>query len=366
MSDIIKELDEKSRRLEELDRMMSDPEVIGKDPRYPSYIRERGSLAKIVGLYRKYVETRKREEEAKEIIEAKDADKELVGMAREELAELRKASDETWNRIGELLATTDEDSNRNVIMEIRAGTGGQEAALFAGDLLRMYLRYAERENWKTEIISISRSDLGGVKEVVFRVAGEEVYRHLRFESGTHRVQRVPETEAQGRIHTSAVTVAVLPEAEEVEVDIKKEDIRIDLFNASGPGGQHVNKTQSAVRITHLPTGLVVSCQDEKSQHRNKASAMQVLATRLYDLLKQRQDSARGKERRAQIGSGDRSERIRTYNFPQNRLTDHRIGLTLYDLDNIMEGRLDAMVAGLEESLREKMRAKPPEEAAKQN
>jgi peptide chain release factor 1 len=198
--------------------------------------------------------------------------------------------------------------------------------------------------------------MGGVKEVTLRIEGDEVYRHLRFESGTHRVQRVPETETQGRIHTSACTVAVLPEAEEVEVDIKKEDLRIDLYNASGPGGQHVNKTQSAVRITHIPTGLVVQCQDEKSQHRNKARAMGVLASRLYDLLKTQQDKARGDTRRAQIGSGDRSERIRTYNFPQNRLTDHRIGLTLYDLSNIMEGQLGEVVAGLEQSLREKYRA----------
>jgi len=360
MPDIIKQLDEMNKRFEELDRLISDPDVIGKDTRYPAYIRERGSLAKIVGLYRKYQETQKRVAEAKAMTEEKDQDKELMEMAREELVELRKASEETWNKIEDMLVTTDEDSNRNVIMEIRAGTGGVEAALFAGDLMRMYLRYAERQHWKADVIDVSRSDLGGVKEVILRVEGEEVFRHLRFESGTHRVQRVPETEAQGRIHTSAVTVAVLPEAEEVEVDIKKEDIRLDLFNASGPGGQHVNKTQSAVRITHLPTGLVVQCQDEKSQHRNKASAMKVLATRLYDLLKQRQDSARRKERMAQIGSGDRSERIRTYNFPQNRLTDHRIGLTLYDLNNIMEGRLDEMIRALEEKLREKMRTKPPE------
>jgi len=361
MSEIIKQLEETNRRFEELDRLMEDPEVISKDPRYPAYVRERGGMVKMVGLYRKYLDAQKKVAEARAIIDEKNPDRELVQMAREELAELRKTSEETWNKIEDMLATADEDSNRNVIMEVRAGTGGEEAALFAGDLMRMYLRYAERQNWKTEIISISRADMGGVKEVIFRVAGDEVYRRLRFESGTHRVQRVPETEAQGRIHTSACTVAVLPEAEEVEVNINKEDLRIDLFNASGPGGQHVNKTQSAVRITHLPTGLVVSCQDEKSQHRNKASAMQVLATRLYDLLKQKQESARGLARRAQIGSGDRSERIRTYNFPQNRLTDHRIGLTLYDLNNIIEGKLDEMIQALEESLREKMRTKPPGE-----
>jgi peptide chain release factor 1 len=366
MSEIIKQLEEMNRRFEELDRLMEDPEVISKDPRYPAYVRERGSLVKMVSLYRKYLGAQKKVAEARAIIEEKDQDRELVQMAREELAELRKTSEETWNKMEDMLATTDEDSNRNVIMEIRAGTGGDEAGLFAGNLMRMYLRYAERQNWKTEIISVSRSDLGGVKEVIFRVEGDEVYRRLRFESGTHRVQRVPETEAQGRIHTSACTVAVLPEAEEVEVNINKEDLRIDLFNASGPGGQHVNKTQSAVRITHLPTGLVVSCQDEKSQHRNKTSAMQVLATRLYDLLKHKQESERGQARRAQIGSGDRSERIRTYNFPQNRLTDHRIGLTLYDLNNIIEGKLDEMIRALEESLREKMRTKPPEEVSKQN
>ena len=366
MSDILKKLEEMNERFKELDRLISEPEVITNDPRYPSYIRERGSLAKVVELYRRYLDARKKMKQAQDLLDEKEQDEELAQLAQEEVAEGRKTVEEIWTRIEELLATTDEDSNRNVILEIRAGTGGQEAALFAGDLLRMYLRYAENRGWKTEIVSISRSELGGVKEVVCRIEGDEVYRHLRFESGTHRVQRVPETEAQGRIHTSACTVAVLPEAEEVEVNIQKEDLRIDLYNASGPGGQHVNKTQSAVRITHIPTGLVVQCQDEKSQHRNKTRAMSVLATRLYDLLKRQQEQKRGQARRSQIGSGDRSERIRTYNFPQNRLTDHRIGLTLYDLSNIIAGQMDPVIKALEKSLREKARSGPPGETEGEN
>ncbi len=359
MSDMLKQLEEMNRRFEELERLIADPEVIAKDSRYPSYVRERGSLARVVGLYRDYLEEQKKAAQAQELLAEKDQDRELAQLAREELAEAQKACEEIWDKLEETLVTTDEDSSRNVIMEIRSGTGGQEAALFAADLLRMYSRYSENRGWRMEIISISRSDLSGVREVICRIEGKDVYRHLRFESGTHRVQRVPETEAQGRIHTSACTVAVLPEAEEVDVNINKEDLRIDLYGASGPGGQHVNKTQSAVRITHIPTGLVVQCQDEKSQHRNKTRAMKVLTARLYDLLKKQQEKERGETRRSQIGSGDRSERIRTYNFPQNRLTDHRIGLTLYDLSTIMEGKLGEVIEALEKSLREKARSARP-------
>ena len=343
MSEIIKQLEETNRRFEELDRLMEDPEVISKDPRYPAYVRERGSLVKMVSLYRKYLGAQKKVAEARAIIEEKDQDRELVQMAREELAELRKTSEETWNKMEDMLATTDEDSNRNVIMEIRAGTGGDEAGLFAGNLMRMYLRYAERQNWKTEIISVSRSDLGGVKEVIFRVEGDEVYRRLRFESGTHRVQRVPETESSGRIHTSTATVAVLPEAEEVEVDIGPGDLQIDTYCAGGPGGQHVNKTESAVRIVHIPTGIMATCQDEKSQHKNRDKAMRVLRARVLAKAQEEQDQREAEQRRSQVGTGDRSERIRTYNFPQTRVTDHRIGFTTHRLALILDGDLDELI-----------------------
>jgi peptide chain release factor 1 len=251
-------------------------------------------------------------------------------------------------RLMGLMLPPDPDDSRNTILEIRAGTGGDEAALFAGDLYRMYVRFAESRGWKTGVIDVSPSDLGGYKEVIFSVEGEDVYKTLRYESGGHRVQRVPTTEAQGRIHTSAATVAVLPEVEEVsEVEIKPEDLRVDLFCASGPGGQKVNKTESAIRLTHLPTGLVVSCQDERSQNRNREKAMRVLAARLLDLQRQQDHDKMASERKTQIGSGDRSERIRTYNFPQNRLTDHRINLTLYSLDQVMQGKLDEVVEALQ-------------------
>ncbi len=341
-----KKLDEMSRRYNDLEAQMSDPEFIADRPRYMACVRERGALVKTVGKYRELLDVEKRISETNQVLEENGEDRELVQLAREELASLEEEQARKTEEILERVATHDEDSSRNVIVEIRAGTGGEEAALFAADLMRMYLRYAEKRGWRSEVMSTSESGLGGCKEVTFGLEGENVYRYMRFESGTHRVQRVPKTEAQGRIHTSACTVAVLPEAEEVEVNIDRNDLEIAFCHSSGPGGQHVNKTQSAVRITHTPTGIMVYCQDEKSQHKNKASAMRVLRSRLYEHAKRQRDEERGRMRRSQIGSGDRSERIRTYDIPQNRVTDHRINLTLYDLSGIMEGNVDRVIEAL--------------------
>jgi peptide chain release factor 1 len=276
----------------------------------------------------------------------KDSDQEVRDMARAELLELEAEQNTLEQQIKLLLLPKDPNDTKNVILEIRAGTGGSEAALFAGDLFRMYTRYAERQGWRVELLSAAEAEIGGFKEVIALVSGQGVYSRFKFESGTHRVQRVPETEAQGRIHTSACTVAVLPEAEDVEVQIDPTELRVDVYRASGAGGQHVNKTESAVRITHLPTGLVVSCQDEKSQHKNRAKAMKVLQARLLDAMRAEQDAKTAADRKSQVGSGDRSERIRTYNFPQGRCTDHRINLTLYRLEAIMEGDLDEVVEAL--------------------
>ncbi len=283
-----------------------------------------------------------------EVLADAAGDPELAEIARAEKEDLETRAAAAERRLLERMLPPDPDDSRNTIMEIRAGTGGEEAALFAGDLYRMYVKYADRRGWKTGVMEASGSELGGYKSIVFSVEGTDVYKTLRHESGVHRVQRVPETEAQGRVHTSAATVAVLPEADEgAGVDIRPEDLRIDLFCASGPGGQKVNKTESAIRITHLPTGLVVSCQDERSQNRNREKAMRVLAARLLDLKKQEEHDKTAAERRGQIGSGDRSERIRTYNFPQNRLTDHRINLTLYTLDQVMEGAMEELEEALQ-------------------
>jgi peptide chain release factor 1 len=267
-------------------------------------------------------------------------------MARAELPELERRQEELTQRLRTLLLPKDPNDEKNVILEIRAGTGGEEAALFAGALFRMYSRYADAKRWRVEVMSASESDAGGFKEVIAMISGQRVYSRLKYESGAHRVQRVPETEAQGRIHTSACTVAVLPEAEDVDVDIDPSDLRIDVYRASGAGGQHVNKTESAIRITHVPTGVVVTCQDEKSQHKNKAKAMKILKSRILDSMIAEQQARTAADRKSQVGSGDRSERIRTYNFPQGRCTDHRIGLTLYRLDGIMQGDLDEIVDAL--------------------
>ncbi|ORJ55047.1 peptide chain release factor 1 [Geothermobacter hydrogeniphilus] len=337
-------LDEVEDRFREVEGLLADPAVVNDRQRYLALSREHADLSEIVSIYGRYKKVGEELEGNRELL--RDSDPEMREMAREEIPALETEMSALAERLKLLLLPRDPNDEKNVILEIRAGTGGDEAALFAGDLFRMYSRYAEKVGWKVELLSASESDAGGFKEVVALVSGDKVYSRLRFESGTHRVQRVPETEAQGRIHTSACTVAVLPEAEDVDIEINPADLRIDLFRASGAGGQHVNKTESAVRLTHVPTGLVVSCQDEKSQHKNKARAMKVLKARLYDQMQAEQQARQAADRKSQVGSGDRSERIRTYNFPQGRCTDHRIGLTLYKLEQIMQGDLGEVIESL--------------------
>ncbi len=339
-------LNQVEKRYEELNRLLSDPDVISDPVKYTEYAKSQAELEKIVINYRKYKETEKQIEEAKQIVRQESEDQELRDLAKMELEELDLQKIELESELKLLLLPKDPHDEKNIILEIRAGTGGEEAALFAGDLTRMYTRYAERKGWKTELISSHPVGAGGFKEIILGIQGEKVYSYLKYEMGVHRVQRVPVTESSGRIHTSAVTVAVLPEAEDVEVEIKTEDIRIDIFRATGHGGQSVNTTDSAVRITHLSSGLVVSCQDEKSQHKNKAKALRVLRARLLKKYQEEQHEQIAKDRRSQIGSGDRSEKIRTYNFPQSRITDHRIGLTLYKLESILSGDLDEVIESL--------------------
>ena len=335
-------------RAEELEQTMSVPGAAADPRTFKELVREHQRLRDLLQAAADFGRLRQMLAGNAELLADGAADPELMEIARTEKTELEARQAAAERRLLALMLPPDPEDSRDTIMEIRAGTGGEEAALFAGDLFRMYSKFADARGWKTQIIDVATSDLGGYKEIVFSVEGTDVYKTLRYESGGHRVQRVPETEAQGRIHTSAATVAVLPEVEEIsEVEIKPEDLRVDLFCASGPGGQKVNKTELAIRLTHLPTGLVVACQDERSQNRNREKAMKVLAARLLD-LKRQQDSAKlASERKSQIGSGDRSERIRTYNFPQNRLTDHRINLTLYSLDQILEGQLDEVIGALQ-------------------
>lgn len=331
------------RRLEEIDAMLSSPEVGSDMNKFRDLSRERAEIEPVVQMVREYEKYEKQRAESEELL----SDPDMKELAQAEFTECREKLEQLDKDLEIMLLPTDPNDKRNIFLEIRAGTGGDESALFAGDLLRMYMRYAERQGWKTEIVSKSESDLGGYKEVIVRVIGDGAYSKLKFESGGHRVQRVPATESQGRIHTSACTVAVLPELDEVEeVHIDPSELRIDVYRASGAGGQHVQKTDSAVRITHLPTGLVVECQDERSQRQNKERAMQVLASRLYAMRVAEQQQAEASERKSLIGSGDRSERIRTYNYPQGRVTDHRINLTLYKLDQIMDGDLDEIISAL--------------------
>lgn len=331
------------RRLEEIDAMLSSPEVGSDMNKFRDLSRERAEIEPVVQKVREYEKYEKQRTESEELL----SDPDMKELAQAEFTECREKLEQLDKDLEIMLLPTDPNDKRNIFLEIRAGTGGDESALFAGDLLRMYMRYAERQGWKTEIVSKSESDLGGYKEVIVRVIGDGAYSKLKFESGGHRVQRVPATESQGRIHTSACTVAVLPELDEVEeVHIDPSELRIDVYRASGAGGQHVQKTDSAVRITHLPTGLVVECQDERSQRQNKERAMQVLASRLYAMWVAEQQQAEASERKSLIGSGDRSERIRTYNYPQGRVTDHRINLTLYKLDQIMDGDLDEIISAL--------------------
>ncbi|MBF6617529.1 MAG: peptide chain release factor 1 [Candidimonas sp.] len=336
-------LEQLAHRLIEVDALLSEPEIAGDMDRYRKITRERAELEPVVTVFNAYVATEGDIQAAQEMLR----DPDMRDMAEEELELGKDKLEELAADLQVLLLPRDPDDSRSVFLEIRAGTGGDESALFAGDLLRMYSRYAENNGWRVELMSTSESEVGGYKEVIARVDGDGVYGRLKFESGAHRVQRVPETETQGRIHTSACTVAVLPEADEQsEIAINPSELRIDTFRASGAGGQHVNKTDSAVRITHLPTGLVVECQDDRSQHRNKDKAMQVLAARLKDKQQQEQNAKEAAQRKSLVGSGDRSERIRTYNYPQGRVTDHRINLTLYKLAHIMEGDLDELTNAL--------------------
>ncbi len=337
-------LDQTEVRFEELTRQLADPAVIGDAEQYRKAAKAHSELADVVAKYREWKEASSQLEQARLMIS--DADAEMRQMAQEEIVRLEPTLVQIEEDLKVLLLPKDPNDEKNVVLEIRAGTGGDEATLFAAEIFRMYTRFAESQRWRVEVTSMSESSVGGLKEVIALVSGERVYSKLKYESGVHRVQRVPQTEQQGRVHTSAITVAVLPEADEVEVEIEAKDIRIDTFCSSGPGGQSVNTTYSAVRITHLPTGLIVSCQDEKSQIKNKAKALRVLRSRLYEIELEKQREQLGAERRSMVGTGDRSEKIRTYNFPQNRVTDHRIGLTLHQLDIVMDGRLDPIVDAL--------------------
>ena len=346
-------LDQKLTRFEELEGKMSDPAVLSDSARMAAVAREHGSLVKVATKYRQFKQINEQIADAKEMLTSDDS--EMHELAEAELVELREKRETIWQ---ELLEQTigGEDAHRSrCVMEVRAGTGGDEAALFARDLYEMYKKYAEVKGWKIEVLGVSATELGGFKEIILAFQGEGVYRDLQYESGGHRVQRVPETEAQGRIHTSAATVAVLPEPEDVEVDLKPDDYRKDIYHASGPGGQHVNKTASAIRLTHYETGIVVAIQDEKSQHKNLAKAVRILKSRIYDLKQRQEHEKRANERKSMVGSGDRSQRIRTYNFPDNRVTHHRINLTLHKLDQILAGGLQPITTALIEHDRDSLR-----------
>ena len=331
-------------KYEELSLKVSDPDIINNQKLWQKHIKEMGEMEPIVNKYREYKKAKEAVAEAREMLDSGDA--ELRELAKMELAEYEDQIPEMEEQLKILLLPKDPNDEKNVILEVRAGTGGEEAALFAQDLLRMYLRYAERRGWKAEIMDANDTGIGGIKEASVLIKGKGAYSRLKYESGTHRVQRVPETESSGRIHTSAATVAVLPEVDDVEVEINPNEVRVDVYRSSGNGGQCVNTTDSAVRLTHIPTGLVVTCQDEKSQIKNKDKAFKVLRSRLYDMKLQEQNDEISAERRSQVGSGDRSERIRTYNFPQGRITDHRIGMTIYKLDSFLDGDIDEIVDGL--------------------
>jgi peptide chain release factor 1 len=332
-------------KYDELTKALASPEIINDSSKYQKTAKAHSEIAEIVEKYREYKDLQRGIEESKTMV-ADESDAELRAYAQEELTRLQERVAATESELKLLLVPKDPNDEKNVVLEIRAGTGGDEATLFAAEMFRMYTRYAEAQRWKVEVLSTSESGVGGLKEVIAIIEGRGVYSRLKYESGVHRVQRVPETEQQGRVHTSAVTVAVLPEAEDVDIKIEAKDLRIDTFCSSGPGGQSVNTTYSAVRITHLPTNTVVSCQDEKSQIKNREKGMRVLRARLYEMEMEKQQQALAKERKAQVGSGDRSEKIRTYNFPQNRVTDHRVGLTLHQLGDVMDGKLGAIIDAL--------------------
>jgi peptide chain release factor 1 len=330
-------------KIADLEGRLSDPGLVADQKAYQKIVREHAHLHKLNTLYQRYQRVQAEIRENRAILHDESEDQEMRELVKSELEDLAARAEKLDQEIKIILLPKDPNDDRNIFLEIRAGTGGDEAALFAGDLFRMYSRYAEHMGWRVEVMSSSPQGSGGLKEIIALVSGEQVYSKLKYESGVHRVQRVPETEAQGRIHTSAVTVAVLPEADEVEVNIEMNELKFDVFRSSGPGGQSVNTTDSAVRVTHLPTGLVVICQDEKSQHKNKAKALTVLRARLLDQMEQQRHDQISQDRKSQVGSGDRSERIRTYNFPQGRMTDHRINLTLYKLESIINGKLDEVI-----------------------
>jgi peptide chain release factor 1 len=330
------------QKLEELEGKLADPNVLSNQHEYGKVAKEHSRVVKLHELYSEFERVKKELDESHELLKVED-DEEMRELVKTEIADLTKRSTELENLLWVMLLPKDPNDDKNTLLEIRAGTGGDEAALFVSDLFRMYSKFAESQGWKVEIMSSNPIGIGGFKELIAMISGDQVYSKLKYESGVHRVQRVPETETQGRIHTSAVTVAVIPEAEEVELNIAPNELRFDVYRSSGPGGQSVNTTDSAVRVTHLPTGLVVTCQDEKSQHKNKAKALTVMRARLLDQMQREQHDKISEERKSMVGSGDRSERIRTYNFPQGRLTDHRISLTLYKLEDIMLGKLDPVI-----------------------
>ncbi len=335
-----------SHRYDEINLKLSDPAVISNSALYTQLMKEYKSLTPVVEKYNEYIRAKKNFDEAKELLESGGLDREMKEMAQMEYEEQKENIDKFTDELKILLLPKDPNDDKNVIIEIRGGAGGEEASLFANSLYRMYTMYAESRGWKQEILNSNETELGGFKEISFSVEGDGAYSRFKYESGVHRVQRVPETESQGRIHTSTVTVAVLVEADEVELEINPAELKTDVFRASGAGGQHINKTESAVRITHLPTGTVVECQDERSQHKNKERAMKILRSRLYEALQQEQADRIASERKMQVGTGDRSERIRTYNFPQGRITDHRIGLTIYRLEDVLNGHIDEVIDAL--------------------
>lgn len=338
-------LEEVEERYNTIDSLLYLPETVNDSAKYTSLLKEQKSLSEVVEKYREYKHILQEEDEAKEILDS-SSDKELRALAAQQLDEAREDKARCEQELKTILLPKNPNDDKNVIVEIRGGTGGEESALFAAVLYRMYTMYAEKRKWKTEVIYANETQLGGFKEISFMIIGEGAYSRLKFESGVHRVQRVPETETMGRIHTSAATVAVLPEAEEVDIEINPSDLQIDTFRSSGAGGQHINKTDSAIRITHLPTGTVVECQDERSQHKNKEKALRVLRSRLLENERQKQNDAVASERRSMVGSGDRSEKIRTYNFPQSRISDHRIGLTIYKLESFINGNIDEVIDAL--------------------
>ena len=343
---MFQKLEAVEKRFEELTQKISDPQVIANQNEWRELMKEHAELEPIVEKYREYKKVQKQFDDAKEMLEDSNTDKELKDLAEMEMLEAKEKLPEIEEEIKILLIPKDKDDDKNVICEIRAGAGGEEAALFAGTLFRMYSMYAEKKHWKLEILNENETGLGGYKEISFMITGKGAYSRLKFESGVHRVQRVPDTESSGRIHTSTVTVAVLPEVEDVEIEINPSDIKMDVFRASGAGGQHVNKTSSAVRLTHIPTGIVAECQTERSQVQNREYAMRLLRSRLYDMELSKQEKELASERRSQVGSGDRSEKIRTYNYPQGRITDHRIGYSIYQMDDFLNGNLDELIDNL--------------------